>query len=258
MRTRIVLLIVGLAALGVFFLVGKKERERNERLQIEAARLERVQARRFVLQGENERLRHTLASTGDPNALLKRQQDIERMRSAMDALNLRIRSLKRNLGLPADPVWPEGANVVPAGDWRFAGQANPADTLESVLWTARTGDVDRLAGLIALDPKTKAKADALFAELPEDARSQYGSSEKVIATLIAAQMPTDYAAMATFREVDSAPDSALLGVRIQAATGNQHDLTFKFQRELDNWRLDVPASAANNLERQLSAAPVSK
>ncbi|MGD1032322.1 MAG: hypothetical protein ABSA05_14420 [Opitutaceae bacterium] len=257
MRIRLILLLVGLAALGVFCVVLKRERERNGSLQIEAARLGQVQVDRLRIQDENERLHKALASTGDLTALLKRHDDIERTRNAIDALSLQIRSMKRNLGQPADPVWPDGAEVVPSSEWRFAGQGSPADTLESVLFSARAGDVDRLAGLIALDPGTKAKADALFSRLPEEARTQYGTSEKVIATLIAAQMPTDYAAMATFREVDS-DSNALLGVRIEDAAGGQRDLTFKFQRDEGNWRLDVPAPVASALAKQLDSVPASK
>jgi hypothetical protein len=176
----------------------------------------------------------------------------------LNTLDLQVRSLKRTLGQPADPVWPDGATVVPSSQWKFAGQGSPADTLESVLWAAREGDVDRLAGLIELDPGTKAQADAFLARMPENSRTQFGSSEKIVATLIAAQMPTDYAAMGTYREAEPDPGSSLLGVRILDGTGNQRDFTFKFQLAQDSWRLDVPASVVSNLARQLNSAPVPK
>ena len=258
MRARLVIVLVGIAALVVFCLVERKEQERNWRLELEAARLERLHANRLSLQEENDRLRQVLASTSDLAVLRRRNQEIERARNAINALDLQIRSLKRNLGQPTDPVWPEGAAVIPASEWRFAGQGSPADTIESVLWAACAGDVDRLAGLLALNPSTKAQADAFFAGLPDVSRAQFGTSERIVATLIAAQMPTDYAAMATFREADPDPSSALLGVRIQDGTGNQRDLTFKLQREQDNWRLDVPTSAVVNIVRQLNPVPAAK
>ncbi len=258
MRIRLVLLFAGVAALVAFCAILKGERERNGRLQLEAARLERLHANRLSLREEDDRLRQVLASTGDLPALRRHYREIERAKDAINALGLQIHSLKRNLGQPADPVWPEGSTVIPSSEWKFAGQASPANTVESVLWAARAGDVDQLTGLIALDKATKAKADAYFAALPGEARAQFGSSEKIVATLIAAQMPTDYAAMATFREVDADPDSALLGVRIQEGSGNQRDLTFKFEREQDGWRLDVPSSVVSNLARQLNPAPAAK
>ena len=258
MRIQPFLLLVGVAALGLLCFVVKGLRERNSRLQLEVARLERVRESQLQLQGENERLRQVLSSTGDLTALRKRHQEIERAKNAVDALSLQIRSLKRSLGQPADPVWPNGSSVISSKEWRFAGQGSPADTVESVLWAARAGDVDRLAGLIALDPATKTQADAFFARLPDESRAQFGSSEKIVATLIADQMPADYAAMATFHEVDPDPSSALLGVRIQDGTGNQRDLTFKLEREQDNWRLYVPAPVVSNLARQLSSVPASK
>jgi len=257
-RARLVIVLVGIAALVAFCLIERKEQERDGRLKLEAARLERLHAKRLSLQEENDRLRQVMSSTGDLAALRRRHQEIDRARNAINALDLQIHSLKRNLGQPVDPVWPEGATVLPSSEWKFAGQASPSDTVESVLWSARTGDVDSLTGLITLDKATKAKADAYFAALPGEARAQFGSSEKIVATLIAAQMPTDYAAMATFREVDADPDSALLGVRIQEGSGSQLDLTFKFEREQDNWRLDVPSSVVGDLARQLNPAPASK
>lgn len=255
MRARIVIVLAAIAVFVAFCAVVKNEQDRNGRLALEAARLERFRANRLSLKKENDRLRQVMSSLGDLAALKRRHQQIELAKNAVNSLDLQIRLLKRNLGQPADPVWPEGAAVLPSSEWRFAGQASPADTVESVLWTARTGDVDGLAGLIAMDKATKAKADAYFSALPGEARAQFGSSEKIVATLIAAQMPTDYAAMATFHEVDPDPSTALLAVRIQEGSGNQRDLTFKFEREQDNWRLDVPSSVVGNLARQLNPAP---
>ena len=180
------------------------------------------------------------------------------MRASVNALELQRSALKRALGQRVDAVWPEGAVVRRAKDWSFRGQASPPDAVESLLWSARAGDVDRLGGLIRFEPSAKKKAEALLAGLPEAARAQYGSPETIVATMIAAQIPTDYSAIATVRETEPDSDSALLTLRVEEGSGAQRDLELKFQREQDSWRLDVPEGVVNRLAVQLEspASPV--
>jgi hypothetical protein len=128
--------------------------------------------------------------------------------------------------------------------------------MESVLWSARTGDVDHLTTLIGFEPNARQRADALFAGLPEDARSRYGSPEAVIATLISAQMPTDDSAVAEIAQTDPSPDSAVLTVRVEDGSGAQHDLDLKFQQTDNAWRLDVPESVVSRYAHQLLTTPM--
>jgi hypothetical protein len=108
--------------------------------------------------------------------------------------------------------------------------------------------------LIGFDPNARQKADALFASLPEQARAQYGSPEKVIATLVAAQMPTNYSAVAAVKQSEPNPDVSLMTLRVEEGTGSQRDIDFKFQRDQNSWRLSVPQSAVNRYAALLQSS----
>lgn len=165
---------------------------------------------------------------------------LERLRERNDRLALAVNGLKRRLGLHPDPIWPAGSVVRPASIWAFRGQDTPADTLESVLWSARGGDVDRLAELIGFEAGAGKAAAALFAGLPVATQAQYGSPKKLVATFIAAQIPADYTAMAPLREVDPTRATSLVTLRLEDAAGAQEDLRFKLQLQGNAWKLDVP------------------
>lgn len=231
-----------------------RERERTGRLQLEVARLEKIRADCSRLSRENGRWREALAGAGDINALRHEYSDIGRLRSAIDSLDLEQQTLKRALGLRVDAVWPAGAEVRPAGEWRFRGQASPGEALESVLWSARSGDVDHLTSLITLEPHALQRAEEIFSNLPDAAKAQYGSPETIVATLVASQMPTDYLAMAAVHQTEPSPDSALLTVRLEDGTGAQRDLTLKFQQNKDSWSLDVPEPVVSSFAAQLDGS----
>jgi hypothetical protein len=242
---------LGISALCVVGAAIVAEFERAARLRIEAARLESTCSECERLNKENGQWQRAIAGAGDLDFLRSRNANILRMRASIDALELKQRFLKRALGIRDEAVWPAGAEVVREGDWKFRGQATPADAMESVLWSARMGDVDHLAGLISFEPRAKQRADDIFAGLPEAARSQYGSPEAVFATLIAAQIPTDYSAMAEIGQSYPSADSAILDVRIESENGNQRDLSLKFQQAQDAWRLDVPEAVVSQYAHQM-------
>jgi hypothetical protein len=255
MAARLVILSLGVVLICAFGTVIIGEQQRSGRLQTEAARLEHVRADCIRFDHENGRWQTALAEAGDPNSLRDRCAEVERMRAEIDTLDLQQRSLKRALGLRDEAVWPMGAVVRREREWKFRGQASPADSVESVLWSARSGDVDHLSNLISFEPNAKQKADEIFAGLPEGARAQYGNAETIIATFVAAQMPTDYSAMAAIRQTELSPDSTLLTLRIEDGSGTQRDLTVKLQRERDTWRLDVPEAVVSLYAVQLEGSP---
>jgi hypothetical protein len=252
MAVKFILLFLGVA-LSSAVIIG--EQERQGRLQVEAARLERICANFARLNQENRRWRAALAEIGDLSVLRSRCAKIARAQAAIDKLELQRRSLKQASGFQVEGVWPSGANVRRASEWRFCGQASPADAVESVLWSARSGDVDHLASLITFEPGARQRAEEMFAGLTEEARAQYGSPEKIIATMAAAQIPTDYSAMAALSQTEPSPDSALLSLRLEDGTGVQRDLTLKFQRYEDGWSLDVPAAVVDRFAAQLDRSP---
>jgi hypothetical protein len=243
------------ASTGALFM---RERRQGAHLREKMGRLAGVAIERSRLESENRRLRAAIGRAEDSAKARDGRADRDGTQTLVDALQLRVRELKLALGQDADPVWPAGARVAPAGDWAFVGSASPADTLESVLWSARTGNVDRLAGLIAFEPKARDEAAAMFAGLPDEARAQFESPEKVVATYVAAQMPEGYVAFAALAGGTTDPGTAFQSVRIQDAKGGQHDLWFKFGRSDGGWRLLVPESVVARYASQLGSPSAKK
>jgi hypothetical protein len=173
MSAKFILLLLGVALLGALGAVVIGEQERHGRLQVEAARREGICANCARLNQENRRWRAALAEVGDLNALRNRCAMIVRMWSAIDKLELQRRSLKQASGSRVEGVWPSGANVRRASEWKFCGRASPADAVESVLWSARSGDVDHLASLITFEPGARQRAEEIFAGLTEEARRRW-------------------------------------------------------------------------------------
>jgi hypothetical protein len=254
MTLRLIVLL-GLAALCAVGVATILEVRRAGRLRYDAYRLEPICAECARLRIENAQWQKAISDAGDLNALRSRSAENQHMLASINALVLRQRYLKRELGVRDEAVWPAGVDVIPASEWKFSGQTSPASVMESVLWSSRTGDVDHLAALISFEPNARQKAEALFAGLPAAARNQYGSPEAVIATLIAAQMPTDDSAIAEIARTDPSPDSAILTVRVEDGSGAQRDLDLKFQQEEDVWRLDVPEAVVSRYAHHLLTSP---
>jgi hypothetical protein len=241
-----------LALLGAEITLTSREWVCRAQLRTDATRLERIAGEQQRLEADNARLRGEVGQ-GDLPEQQKLNTKIQKARVSLNQMQLRVRQMKRALGQSVDPVWPEGAEVKPASKWTFAGQSSPANTLESVLWAARAGDVDRLATLIHFEAGAHAAVQALFNNLPDSARAQYGTPEKIVATLFAAKMPDTYAAMATLWTSTPQPGTAYASLRLQDGGGNQQDLTFKFEQDHTAWQLDVPESVVANYIRPLQA-----
>jgi hypothetical protein len=258
MTARSIIFAVGAIGIGIATTVLLNGSRQRQRLEAEVARLVPQQAAADRIRAMNAQLRRALAFTETGSELQQRQREIERLRFGINGLELEARALKRELGVPSEPVWPAGAAVRSAVLWAYCGQATPDDTLESVLWTARTGDTEHLADLIDFEPGAKAKAEALFASLPDAARVQYGSPAGIVAALIAAQMPTDYAAMAAVARSEPVPGVALVRLRLLDGSGVQSDHDFKLLSAAGAWRLAVPESVVDSGVAQVRGTAAAK
>jgi RNA polymerase sigma factor (sigma-70 family) len=85
---------------------------------------------------------------------------------------------------PQSPVSgnvPEGMKPISA--WKNAGRATPETAIGTLLWAMSSQDVDTLASMMALTPEARQKAEALFAGLPQATQDEFGSPNKLLATL---------------------------------------------------------------------------
>jgi hypothetical protein len=192
------------------------------------------------LQAENKRLEAGQLTDVDLRSL-------EEQRSKAEALRKRLEELQRK---KSDGGSQEPA-LVAAKDWAFVGRATPKATIESLLWAASRGDVDRLAGLVGFAPDVQAEADTMFSQLPATSQGQYGSAEKVVATLLAGSFPKDAQAFTVLTEHEFGDQDAAIAMSVTHSDGQSRVNVFQFRKATDGWRLLIPAAILSDYEKTL-------
>jgi len=253
MRTKkltLVLLAAGLAILGVVLLV---QRQTATRLHAEADDLRQRNQILANLRAEHGFLTEQQIPVEELERLRDDHEAIRRLRSEIDGL--------KNRPLAPAPVAPaDTLSLVPASAWKNAGRATPAAAFESILWAATHGDVEALIGMLDFRASgADRKLEELFAGLPTEVRAQYGSPEKLFATLLAAQIPPAVAAMGVVPQEDpGARNATKINVRLEGPEGRQKDMTYGFVRYPDGWRfavLSVMVASYAHLLPGATAAP---
>ncbi len=245
MKTPTAWLVLLLAVGGASVAIAVEARRVAERDRgLAKARQERQFLRR--LQEENRKLLGQQLTAED----IRRLQD---ERAEARALQAKVKALRNSL---AEKGSDDPKSRTLAAEWTYSGRESPRGSFESVLWAASHADVDRLAGLLDFAAGAGPVADALFANLPPAARQEYGSAQKVIATLLAGNFPKDAAAMTDLGESVTGND-AQLSFRIEHADGTSRTNLYQFRRSGDGWRLLVPASVMADYEKTLAGAPAS-
>jgi hypothetical protein len=184
------------------------------------------------LEKENDRLRLVQISGEERDRLIA---------SRAEAASLR-RRIAELLRAGPDGEKTADSSVVEARDWAYRGRSNPKATIESVLWAASHGDVERLAPLLGFSPEIRPDADAMFARLPEASQQEYGSPEKVVATLLAGSFPGNANSMKLFDEAQFGDQDAAIPITVSHSDGTSRTNVFRFHKAADGWQLLVPAS----------------
>ncbi len=176
--------------------------------------------------------------------------EVAKLREEIERLSARTQAVAR-LAVKNS----EGAvllNLRPAGAWKNSGRGSPASAIETLLWAADGGDVEALASSILLDDEAKARAQAILDRLPEAARLNYGTPEKLIALLMARD--ADIRAMQVLSESRN-ENEALVNVRVQKGDGKTKDEGYAFRQVGDAWRLVIPGKAVDKYGKKLTEPP---
>ncbi len=220
-------------------------RQRNAMLAREQTRHQVL----LALQGENARLKALQPSAAELARLEAVKQESERLQQELTR---------------AKPVEPAESKNTPYGlgetlaarDWSYSGRLDPKSTLESVLWAASRGELDPLAGLLGFTPDVRERADALFAQLPLVSQQEYGSPERVLATLIAGSFPKDASAM-TVLGGGEWPDAAAAAIsaRVDHSDGISRINVYQLQHVQDGWQLVVPEEVLSGYMSTVAGPP---
>ena len=185
--------------------------------------------------------------------------ELERLRSdhaAVARLRTEIESLEKTSPVAAAPAAPR-AGAVPMTAWKYRGASSPTDAIETMAWAAAQGEVDRFAGVIDFEPDIRTAIAADFATLPEPARAEYRTPERMVASLAAREVPLGSLQFTVPSEIG--PESASVRVRFESPTGTARAIVFSLRSTPSGWRLMVPGPAIrkylNTVRGGVTAAP---
>lgn len=207
-------------------------RERSDQLAAERA-LNRRLASEQVAAGELERLR------ADREALGRLRRELAELEGAAPKPPIARK----------DEAGEAMRTSVPASEWKNAGRATPHAAVETALWAAAGGDIERLAELLTLGPEARRRAEAVLAGLPAEVRAEYPTPEKFAALFTARDVPPG-AAMTLYPTKARNDHEVTLRVELEhreaAERGTRHaarGALLTLRRFGDGWKLVVPESA---------------
>jgi hypothetical protein len=142
-----------------------------------------------------------------------------------------------------------GFVMKPASEWTNAGLGTPSSAFETWNWARAKGDVNALAGALALDDDARAKAETLLASLPDSVRAKYGSVEQMMA---AGQLSTKPIVGACVSSEDTMGDNdKVIRTQWQNDSGELGASDWRMHRFDDGWRVVISAGQVDKLERMV-------
>lgn len=178
--------------------------------------------------------------------------ELTKLRDEVAALQKSTQEIARVVQSAGQSTVP--VKLIPASEWKNAGRATTAAAVETLLWAGAGGDVETMANAIVLDPTARAKAEAMFARLPDATRADYGSPEKLVALFLAKDAAA-VTGMQILGQRDITPD--VVGVRVRVANdeGKMKEQGFGFQKTGDGLRLVVTDQIVDKYAQQLAGGP---
>lgn len=261
MSTRTIFLrgLVPLAFLAV--VVGALWQVRSEASSL---RVDLAQAAK--LKAERERLSAELAKQA---AMQPPADELARLRIDHEAtrrLRAEIESLKGSSVKPAPA--PSRAAAEPhatfadtrlakAAEWKNVGRATPIASFETALWAAASGEVDTLTQGMVLDASARGELEALWAELPAEARGQYGSPERLLAALTLKDIPLGSAQVFNTEVLKPGThpfegEVARVVAALVTAENKRTTHMLHLQHAGEEWKLLVPRSAVKKYRDRLA------
>lgn len=218
---------------------------RDEHRQIDALRA--ANARLAAAQppaAEIDRLRADRAAVGQLRA------EIEKLKTGVDE---RERALQAPAVAVAPPVRKEAKapipvlQVLPVASWKDAGEATPTAAFETMLWAGSTRNVGALSNALVLDPEAGALAQKQFEAASPAQQQEYGTPLRMLAALMAKNMPTGDVSVVNVKALDPNSISVVIDALLKDRDGSASKGKFEFVRSEGRWLLKLPAGAVEHL-----------
>ncbi|HTX64676.1 MAG TPA: hypothetical protein VMD31_02820 [Opitutaceae bacterium] len=253
MRKLALAILIALLAAGAVVL--RQQSRTQARWREDIARERREHAALDRLRRDNESLAAALAPPRELAARRKSQDevkgDLERLRNGVTGLKQRLQWLQQ-INAALGPPKPLAAGMTPVEKLTNAGAATPTDAAQSFFWAVAQADPDAMARQIEFTDDARLKAQALFAQLSDAARAQFGSPEKIMAIYLTSMYgrATGYQ-LATTSYSPQAADYGGWKVTLQTASGSLHDVSFAVHRMPDGWHEVIAVGWVDEAARYL-------
>jgi hypothetical protein len=213
-----------------------------------------------LLRDENRKLAGLRAENARLVAAQPSAAQLDAMRAdhaAVRQLRGEIEKLKADTDRQAHEIERASAPPVPASEWKNAGRATPAATIETMMWAAVRNDVATFASTVGFDPKLRPAVDRFFETLPETTRTRYGTPEQLIAEFMMPELAAMAAGMHIGQETQAANGDTQLIVGLQNRAGVIRESPSTLRHADDGWQVVVSPQAvqqiANRIGSQLAA-----
>jgi hypothetical protein len=208
------------------------------------------------LTSENQRLVAAQPTAQEIEKLLADRKAIARLRSELETMHRRAEAAAR----ATTPSAAEGNPLATAPSlrggtvayqlWKNAGQATPDATFETVLWAAAGGELETVADLLAFDADARSRAAAVFAGLPDSIRNELGTPERLIALLVADDVPLGSAMVVA--QIPTPTDTKVVAQVIDT-DGTRKMSQFSLRADGNSWRLVVPRNVVERYAARLQS-----
>lgn len=137
-------------------------------------------------------------------------------------------------------------------NYRNEGRTTPLSALQTFAWACDRGDIHAIHQLFVIDPDARPKAEAFYAALPVNARTQWKSVDEMAATLL-----TQNGMEHPFPAADilsAAPMETIRDGRVRLRLpGTQRD-GMEFQQDSGGWKHAITAEMVDNYIRRTTQA----
>jgi RNA polymerase sigma factor (sigma-70 family) len=207
------------------------QRHTNAGLRKQIARLTDQNQEVAALRSENLRLKQ---SVGAPQTTAANNSPGTSSVSTVIRSSLGSKQHEQKEGVALAP------GLTPIKDLVHRGNSTAQTAFSTQLWAAAQGDVELEQSIITFRPDARAKLAALLENLPEPQRSNYGTPERLMASVLAGS-PHPVGGMQVLGETVKSPDDVILQTAWQHVDDEivRHS-NVELQRDSTGWRMVVP------------------
>jgi hypothetical protein len=215
------------------------QHESQVRLQDELKDLGLQDGERVRLREANRRLEATQPTEVERENLRANHAAVSELRTEITVLRARERSAAEEWAQRSSQRFAAGEKVL-AGEWTNAGGATSRAALETILWAAAGGDIDRFAQCLLVPDRTRQLTMQLLESLPAAWREQHGTPERLIAFLACKDVPLGAAKVVAWDQPKTPTSSEQVRLQLSTPDGATRDLLLRFAPHSGGWKLVVP------------------